>query len=190
MRIRFTTITSSAVLAALFCAAPVAAQEYQAQAGQVEVSGFTGLLAVSEGIGNHPLFGGGLFVHANKYLSIGGDLAYSPLHRSNLLGATASANYYAGMGKVRVHVPTASRVQPYATGAFGAARISGAVRFVGLPYYTDAATEMTYGGGAGFNTFVTRRFGVRFEGDYLKVHQSAHTAQIVVGAFYRFGGGQ
>jgi hypothetical protein len=52
-----------------------------------------------------------------------------------------------------------------------------------------AETEMAYGGGGGFNTFVTRRFGVRFEGNYLKVHQGANAGLILVGAFYRFGGG-
>jgi hypothetical protein len=191
VRARFTTIACSAVLAALFCTAPVAAQGYQAQAGQVEVSGFAGLLAASEGIGNHPLFGGGLFVHANKRLSIGGDLAYSPINKSTYgFGVTSNINYYSGLGKVRVHLPAASRVQPYVNGAFGAARASGAARFAGVPYFEDAETEMVYGGGAGFNSFVTRRFGVRFEGNYLRIHQGGHTAQIVVGAFYRFGGGR
>jgi hypothetical protein len=73
--------------------------------------------------------------------------------------------------------------------AFGAIRASGSARFGGLSHFELAATQMAYGGGGGFNTFVTRRFGMRFEVNYVKIHQGAHTAQILVGACHRFGGG-
>ncbi len=184
---RFKT-TSSLLLAAALCAVPAAAQRYQGEAGQVEVSGSLGLIAMSQGAGNHPVFGGGLFVHAGRRLSIGDDFAYSPINKSEYgFGISSNVNYYSGLGKARIHIPTASRVQPYVSAAFGAARGSGSARIGGVQYFEVAETEMAYGGGAGFNTFVTRRFGVRFDGNYLKIHQGAHTAQVLVGAFYRFG---
>ncbi len=85
-------------------------------------------------------------------------------------------------------IPTRSRLTPYVFGSAGLIRGTASVTWAGNEYSSLSENDFVFGGGAGLNTAVTRRFGLRFEARLLHAKSGGNIASLLAGIYYRFGG--
>ncbi len=154
--------------------------------GAVELSGSTGVLLAPEGVGNHPLFGGGVYVSLNRFLAIGADGVYSRLLDKQIQSVRTRADVFGLTGNVRFSIPTGTRVTPYAAAGAGFARENASATLMGQEISARHSNNPLLHAGGGVKIALGRSFGIRGEAMLLRYHD-AYAGTTSAGAYYEFG---
>ena len=113
--------------------------------------------------------------HLNRWLGLSSQVGsgYASSNSMQLIGFTGpgKTTHYWAMAGPRILIPLRGRVSPFVEGLVGVDRASTDLNSNGTSV-TGRELQMAYGGGGGAQIYLTRRFGVNFEAQYLN---SQHT---------------
>jgi len=113
--------------------------------------------------------------HLNRWLGLSSQVGsgYASSNSMQLIGYTGpgKTTHYWAMAGPRILIPLRGRVSPFVEGLVGIDRASTDLNSNGTSV-TGRELQMAYGGGGGAEIYLTRRFGVNFEAQYINTQHT------------------